>query len=64
MRTTAVGTIPTSLPGLLLRPVRPPEEARLIVDVNSASRLAGGSREWRRQLLPGNVSATRPGAGA
>ena len=64
MTTTAVGTMSTSLPGLLLRPVRWPEEARLIVDVNSASRLAGVSREWRRKLLPGGASATRPGAGA
>ena len=43
MTTTAVGTIPTSVPGLLLRPVRWPEEAQLIVDVNNAIRLAGGS---------------------
>ncbi len=43
MTTTAVGAIPTSVPGLLLRPVRWPEEVQLIVDVNNASRLAGGS---------------------
>lgn len=44
MTTTAVGTIPTSVRGLFLRPVRWPEEAQLIVDVDNASRLAGGSR--------------------
>jgi mycothiol synthase len=43
MKTTLAGTIPTSVPGLLLRPVRWPEEAQLIADVNTASRLAGGS---------------------
>ncbi len=43
MTTTIAGTIPTSVPGLLLRPVRWPEEAQLIADVNNASRLAGGS---------------------
>ena len=43
MKTTLAGTIPTSVPGLLLRPVRWPEEAQLIADVNNASRLAGGS---------------------
>ena len=64
MTTTAVGTVPTSLPGLLLRPVRWPEGARLIVDVDSASRLPGGSREWRPHLLPGGVSATRSGTPA
>jgi hypothetical protein len=43
MTTSAVGTIPTFVPGLLLRPVRWPEEAPHIVDVNNAIRLAGGS---------------------
>ena len=43
MKTTLAGTIPTSVPGLLLRPVRWPEEAQLIADVNNGSRLAGGS---------------------
>jgi mycothiol synthase len=43
MTTTTVGTIPTSVPGLLLRPVRWPEDAHLIADANNASRLAGGS---------------------
>ena len=43
MTTTAVETTPTSVPGLLLRPVRWPEEAQLIVDIDNASRLAGGS---------------------
>jgi mycothiol synthase len=43
MKTTLAGTIPTSVPGLLLRPVRWPEEAHLMTDVNNASRLAGGS---------------------
>jgi ribosomal protein S18 acetylase RimI-like enzyme len=37
------GRTPTTVPGLFLRPVRWPEEAQLIVDVNNASRLAGGS---------------------
>ncbi len=43
MPSTAAGTIPTPVPGLLLRPVRWPEEAQVIADVNNASRLAGGS---------------------
>jgi ribosomal protein S18 acetylase RimI-like enzyme len=43
MTTIAVKTSPTSIPGLLLRPVRWPEEAQLIAEVNNASRLAGGS---------------------
>jgi mycothiol synthase len=34
---------PTQVPGLSLRPVAWPEEAQLIVDINNASRLAGGS---------------------
>ena len=42
MTTLGFGT-PTRVPGLLLRPVTWPEEAQLIVDVNNASRLAGGS---------------------
>ena len=44
MAMTTAGTTSDSLRGLLLRPVRWPEEAQLIVDVNNASRLAGGSR--------------------
>ncbi len=40
---TAAGATTTSVPGLLLRPVRWPEEAQAIVDVNNAARLAGGS---------------------
>lgn len=43
MTANAVGATRTSVHGLVLRPVRWPEEARLIVDVNNASRLAGGS---------------------
>jgi len=43
MTTSAVGTIPTFVPGLLLRPVRWPEEAQVIVEFNNAIRLAGGS---------------------
>jgi hypothetical protein len=43
MTTGAVGTIPTFVPGLLLRPVRWPEEAQLLVAFNNAIRLAGGS---------------------
>jgi mycothiol synthase len=43
MTTTAVVTTPTSVPGLLLRPVRWPEEAHLIADITNASRLAAGS---------------------
>ena len=38
-----VGTIPTDLPGLLLRPARWPEEASALVQVNNAMRTAGGS---------------------
>jgi ribosomal protein S18 acetylase RimI-like enzyme len=41
--TATVGAIPTAVPGLILRPVRWPEEAQAIVDVNNAARLAGGS---------------------
>jgi len=41
--TTLVPATSTTVPGLLLRPVTWPEEAQLIVDVNNASRLAGGS---------------------
>ena len=33
----------TRVPGLVLRPLAWPEEAQLLVDVNNASRLAGGS---------------------
>jgi ribosomal protein S18 acetylase RimI-like enzyme len=44
MTTTATaGTIPTSVPGLLLRPVRWPEEAATIIEINNATRLAAGS---------------------
>ena len=43
MTTTMAGTIRTSVPGLLLRPVRWPEEAQLVAEVNNASRLAAGS---------------------
>ncbi len=43
MSTSTVGTIPASVPGLLLRPVRWPEEAHLIAATNVASPLAGGS---------------------
>ncbi|HYN48534.1 MAG TPA: GNAT family N-acetyltransferase [Candidatus Nanopelagicales bacterium] len=38
-----VGASPTSVPGLLLRPARWPEEATILIDVNNAMRLAGGS---------------------
>jgi mycothiol synthase len=37
------GTTSTAVPGLLLRPVRWPEEAALLIDVNNAMRTAGGS---------------------
>jgi mycothiol synthase len=37
------GTTPTSVPGLLLRPVRWPEEAAALVAIDNASRLAAGS---------------------
>jgi ribosomal protein S18 acetylase RimI-like enzyme len=37
------GATPTAVPGLVLRPVRWPEEAHLLVEVNNASRLARGS---------------------
>lgn len=40
---TLVSATPTTVPGLLLRPVTWPEEARLVVDVNNASRHAAGS---------------------
>ncbi len=43
MKTILAGAVPTAVPGLLLRPVRWPEEAQLIADVNNASRLAAGS---------------------
>jgi len=32
-----VGTAPTAVPGLLLRPVRWPEDARTLAEVNNAS---------------------------
>ncbi len=38
-----VGATPTAVPGLLLRPARWPEEATVLIDVNNAMRLAGGS---------------------
>lgn len=38
----ASGSIPTAVPGLLLRPARWPEEAQAIVDINNAARGAGG----------------------
>jgi mycothiol synthase len=41
--TTPGSRTPTRVPGLFLRPIRWPEEAQLIVDVNNASRRAGGS---------------------
>ena len=37
------GATPTAVPGLLLRPVRWPEEAPVLIDINNASRLAAGS---------------------
>ena len=39
----AVGSTPTVVPGLLLRPVRWPEEAPTLAEVNNAARLAAGS---------------------
>jgi ribosomal protein S18 acetylase RimI-like enzyme len=41
--TATPGATPTSVPGLLLRPVRWPEEAATLNDVNNAARLAAGS---------------------
>jgi len=41
--TTPGSRTPTRVPGLFLRPVIWPEEAQLMVDVNNASRRAGGS---------------------
>jgi GNAT superfamily N-acetyltransferase len=41
--TTVVAATPTLVPGLLLRPVRWPEEAHRIADINNTSRLADGS---------------------
>ncbi len=41
--TSPAGPSPTAVPGLTLRPVRWPEEARTIVDVNNAARLPAGS---------------------
>ncbi len=38
-----VGIIPASVPGLLLRPARWPEEAATLIEVNNSSRLAAGS---------------------
>jgi len=43
--TAPVGAIPTSVPGLLLRPVRWPEEAATLNDINNAGRLATGNLE-------------------
>ena len=53
MTTSAVGTIPTFVPGLLLRPVRWPEEAQVIVAFNNALRLG------RREPLLSNVDMIR-----
>lgn len=39
----ATGTIATAVPGLLLRPVRWPEEAALVAALNNAARIACGS---------------------
>jgi mycothiol synthase len=39
----AAGSIPTAVPGLLLRPVRWPEEAPTLAEINNAARLAAGS---------------------
>ena len=47
--TTVVAATPTLVPGLLLRPVRWPEEAHRIADINNTSRLADGL--VRRQLI-------------
>src|SRR5450759_4952025 len=41
--TTPGSRTPSRVPGLLLRPVRWPEEAHLIADITNASRLAAGS---------------------
>ena len=43
MTMSVAATVPTSVPGLLLRSVRWPEEANRIADVNNTSRLAAGS---------------------
>ena len=40
---TGAGTTPTPVPGLLLRPVRWPEEAATLIEINNATRLAAGS---------------------
>ncbi len=40
-----VGATPTSVPGLLLRPVRWPEEAATLNDINNAGRIATGNLE-------------------
>lgn len=40
-----VGAIPTPVPGLLLRPVRWPEEASTLNDINNAGRIATGNLE-------------------
>ena len=40
-----VGASPTSVPGLLLRPVRWPEEAAVLNDINNAGRIATGNLE-------------------
>jgi mycothiol synthase len=41
----AMAVTPTAIPGLILRPVRWPEEAQLVADVNNAGRLAAGNLE-------------------
>ncbi len=43
--TIPVGATPTSVPGLLLRPVRWPEEAATLADINNAGRIATGNLE-------------------
>ena len=40
-----VGTTPTAVPGLLLRPARWPEEAAVLNDINNAGRIATGNLE-------------------
>ncbi len=43
--TAPAGATPTSVPGLLLRPVRWPEEAATLNDINNAGRIATGNLE-------------------
>src|SRR5512142_2643728 len=42
IETAATSVVPTRVPGLLLRPVRWPEEASILMDINNAGRLASG----------------------